>query len=228
MSRKFTISDIHGCAETFRALLHRIELSQDDELYLLGDYIDRGPSSRAVVDHILMLHDAGFTVRCLRGNHEQLMLESFSEKEKYRIWISNGGMETLYSFGIEYPWELPRKYVDFFDELPCFLEVDEYILVHAGLNFRQGNPLVDEVAMLWIRDWHQNIDRQWLGERLIIHGHTPTLQSAIPRQLKLLSENRVLNIDAGCVFRGLRPGMGHLCAFELTQQTLFFQPCIDR
>ena len=68
---KFAISDIHGCAKNFKALLDRISLSLGDELYLLGDYIDRGPDSKGVIDHVWQLQKTGHTVHCLCGNHEQ-------------------------------------------------------------------------------------------------------------------------------------------------------------
>ena len=68
---RFAISDIHGCAKTFEALLDRIALSTQGELYLLGDYLDRGPDSKGVLDLIFRLQREGYAVHCLRGNHEQ-------------------------------------------------------------------------------------------------------------------------------------------------------------
>ena len=65
--RKFAISDIHGCLKSFEALLDKIQLSTSDELYILGDYIDRGPDSKGVIDYIWKLEQEGYAVKCLRG-----------------------------------------------------------------------------------------------------------------------------------------------------------------
>jgi len=70
--RQIAISDIHGCARTFQALLDKIQLSTNDQLYLLGDYIDRGPDSKGVIDTILGLINAGYRVQTLMGNHEKM------------------------------------------------------------------------------------------------------------------------------------------------------------
>ena len=68
--RRFAVSDIHGCHKTFRNLLDRLALTRDDELYLLGDFIDRGPGSKQVIDTVLALADDGYCVSSLMGNHE--------------------------------------------------------------------------------------------------------------------------------------------------------------
>ena len=72
---KYAISDIHGCIATFKTLLDKIKFSKEDELYLLGDYIDRGPDSKGVIDHIWYLQKSGYQVHCLRGNHENMLLQ---------------------------------------------------------------------------------------------------------------------------------------------------------
>lgn len=74
--RTFAIADIHGCYSTFCALLDQIMLTREDELYLLGDYIDRGPDSKKVVDLIIQLQADGFAVKPIMGNHEQMLLDS--------------------------------------------------------------------------------------------------------------------------------------------------------
>jgi len=130
MSR-FAISDIHGCAATFKALLAKIEFSKEDTLYLLGDYIDRGPDSREVIDHIWELQEDGYTIYCLRGNHEQMLIDELAEKE---IWY-NGEPETLKSFDARSNQDIPKPYVEWMEELPYFFEIQDYILVHAGLNY---------------------------------------------------------------------------------------------
>jgi len=219
--RRFAISDIHGCAKTFKALLQRIAFSKEDILFLLGDYIDRGPDSRGVIDHIWELQEDGFTVHCLRGNHEQMLLDELKAQEYYY----NGEKATLHSFQVKANQDIPKPYIEWMEELPYFFALDDYILVHAGLNFNSKFPLQDETEMIWIRHWYDNIDRQWLGDRIIVHGHTPTRQLEIKRSVKELDEIPALDIDAGCVFESF--GFGHLCALNLDTKEFIFQANVD-
>ncbi len=230
--RKFAISDIHGCRKTFLALLEKIQLSTADELYLLGDYVDRGPDSKGVIDEILALQKASYQVHCLMGNHESMMADAFSDDEekdrRMQLWLQNGGGQTLQSFTTDNGLpNIPEAYFQFIERLQFYFAVDRFLLVHAGLNFRQRNPLMDVVSMLWIRNWYDRIERDWLNGRIIVHGHTPIGQTAIRWQYTNLHMLPALNIDAGCVYYGQREGMGDLCAFELTTQELYFQPNVD-
>jgi serine/threonine protein phosphatase 1 len=214
--RKFAISDIHGCVETFKSLLGLINFSKEDELYLLGDYIDRGPDSKGVIDHIWYLQQEGYTVHCLRGNHEEMLLGEYENS----TFHYHGLYETLQSFGVKAVRDIPDPYIEWIKALPCYFEVDNYILVHAGLDFLEDDPLTDLTSMLWIRHWYEDIDRDWLQDRMVIHGHTPMKKELISQQFRLLPQLRALDIDAGCVFP--RNGLGYLCTFELTQQEITF------
>ena len=218
--KKFVITDIHGCNITFHALLKKLNLQPSDELYLLGDYIDRGPNSKGVIDTILDLQRQGFRVFCLKGNHEDAMLEARTDLIGRQYWLSWGGVETLRSFGCELT-EIPGIYWDFMENLHPYLEVDDYILVHAGLNFGQGKPLDDYQSMMWIREWYNEIDYRWLGNRKIIHGHTPIRKQDIELMAESIHKNQFLDIDAGCYC------YDWLCAFELTEQRLIFQKRLD-
>lgn len=238
--RKIAISDIHGCLNTFKALLDQVGLSTSDELYLLGDYVDRGPSSKGVLDHIMQLRKDGYAVRCLLGNHEDMMVRSMSNFDELDMWLLNGGNPTLESFGVSYVEDVPKRYIDLIGEMEYFIEVDEYLLVHAGFNFAPPNPksgqgdflfrifdpLQDKKSMLWIRDWYPDLDQEWLGNRIIVHGHTPVLQNEIRKMSSELETNRVLDIDNGG-FATFQNGMGHLCAFDMTNRELFFQKNIE-
>lgn len=223
---RWTISDIHGCADTFKALLQKIHFDKEDELYLLGDYLDRGPNSKGVIDHIWQLQKDGFNVQCLRGNHEQIALDALKNLDDERLWMMNGGPQTLMSFGVDTVQEIPVPYLDFLQQLPYYFEVDRYILVHAGLNFDEDNPLEDQESMMWIRRWYQDINYYWLGNRIIVHGHTPLKKEAIEFQHQQLKIKSVLDIDGGCIFN--LKGMGHLCAFNLGNQELVFQANIEK
>lgn len=105
--RRFAISDIHGCLKTFQALLERIAFSKADILYLLCDYIDRGPDSRGLIDYIWKLKEAGYTMPCLRGNHEQMLLDEVANPND---WF-RGEPETLRSFGVRSNSGIPGRYL---------------------------------------------------------------------------------------------------------------------
>lgn len=223
--RKFAISDIHGCNTTFQALLDKIAFSTSDELYLLGDYVDRGPESKEVIDHILHLQKEAYTVRCLWGNHEQMMQKALAEdatEGEMHHWLLNGGLETMNSFTAAYPeGDIPDHYQLFFNQLHDYLEVDNYILVHAGLNFRHTDPLTDRESMLWVRQWYDNIRHDWLQGRIIVHGHTPVGKPHIEAQ----NFGPAINIDAGCVYKST--GKGYLCALDMTNQQFHWQPNVE-
>ena len=220
MTRTFAIGDIHGCSATLRKLvLEKIQLTKEDELYCLGDYVDRGPDSKGVIDFILELKEKGYKVFALRGNHDQMMMDSGKDKESFQNWVENGGNKTLQSFGIRSYDELDSKYKTFFYETQFFFETGKYILVHAGLNFKIKNPFEDKHAMMWIRDFM--VDGEKLGDRIIVHGHTPIPWPVIRRQ----AGKNVMDIDAGCVYTD-HYGFGYLVALNLgTQEFIAEENC---
>ncbi len=219
--KKYCITDIHGCLKTFKSLLEKIEFSLNDELYLLGDYIDRGPDSKGVIDYIWQLQKEGYAVNCLKGNHESQLLKSIGNKDDEAAWLYWGGKQTLRSFSVQSVDLIDEKYLQWFDSLAYSFEVDEYILVHAGLNFEIENPLEDNYAMMWARGYYESINYKWLGERVIIHGHTPLTKSVIEEQFANLSNNKYFDIDNGCVYK--RDGLGSLCCFELKERKMTWQ-----
>ncbi len=227
--RRIAISDIHGCRKTWLALLDQLALSQADHLYLLGDYVDRGQDSKGVIDHIWALQAAGYAVTCLRGNHEDLVLTAQDSTAGLDRWLLTDARRTMQSFGVSRITSIPEKYLDFMRNLPYWVEIDGYILVHAGLDFELQDPLSRPDQMLWIRHWHDQIRYDWLDGRTIIHGHTPVKRHDMEIMLRHLEEQRYLDIDAGCVFWNfpVREGYGHLCAFDMTNRTLTFQAAVE-
>ena len=222
--RKIIVSDIHGCAYTFRVLINqKVKLTKDDHLYLLGDYIDRGPDSKGVFDFIFELWNKGYSITCLRGNHEDMLLRSYDGDAMYaRMWRNNGGDQTMESFGLQYDIrQIPSEYIEFMRGLDYHVDLDECVMVHAGLNFDLDNPFRDQYSLLWLRHWYKKLDRNWLGKRIIIHGHTPKPKRHIEESLFHLGDLPILNIDAGCYV------YGHLCAFDQTNGKLYFQENLD-
>ncbi len=223
--RKIVISDIHGCLQTFKALLYKIMLTKNDELYLLGDYIDRGPDSKGVIDLIWKLQNEGHFVHCLRGNHEQMLLDSFNDPYDQQLWQDHGGLDTMKSFGAKTVEEIPMEYLEWIDRLNYFIEIDQYILVHAGLNFDLPNPFEGKEAMLWIRNWYERIKKDWLGDRIIVHGHTPTPAFDVYENLQQIAERSTMIIDGGAVYD--IPSLGYLFAFDLEKKQLYAQKNIE-
>ncbi len=219
--RSFAIGDVHGCIRTLETLLwQRLAITPADQLYFLGDYIDRGPNPKAVVDLLQELRRAGYALIALRGNHEQLLLDSLSSEEMFELWLLNGAAATLRSFGVRYPKQLPESYIDFFAALPLYAETDKAVLVHAGLNFAAADPFSDTEAMLWDRSFSARPER--IGGRRLIVGHTPLPLTVIRESLHW---NKVF-LDGGCVY-GRAPGYGYLCALELSSWELIAQPNVE-
>ena len=227
MGKKYAISDIHGCLKTFVALLKRLEFSTNDELYGLGDLIDRGPDSKGVMDHIMHLQDTGYVVHCIRGNHDQLMLNARHDRDDRRKWMLNGGRSLMDSFNAMDISDIPKLYFDFLDSFPYYMEVEDYILVHAGFKFALPDPFQETKAMLWQRSWYPLINYGWLGDRTILHGHTPLTKGEIKSMHKQIDTNQYLNIDCGCVFSGRRIGVGYLACFCLDDKSLIFEANVD-
>ena len=219
--RKIAISDIHGFAHTLKVLVTQVlEVKPGDELFFLGDYVDRGPDSKGVMDFIMQLQDAGYNIRCLRGNHEDMMIQGQANVQMQHAWLKNGGDTTLTSFNAKTLASVPEKYWNFLNGLEYYAEAGRFLMVHAGLKFGLLDPLLNKQFMMWGRYWYGEIDNRWLGDRVIVHGHTPTAELEIRSSLRL-EEFPVINIDNGC-YATWRTGMGQLCAFDMTNHKLHF------
>jgi serine/threonine protein phosphatase 1 len=220
--RTFVIGDIHGCAATLRRLVDEtLRPASHDRIYLLGDLIDRGPDSKGVLDYIFELQARGLSVSGVRGNHEEMCLLAGDNHFYLELWTTNGGLATLESFQADGPGDIPHRYREFLDSLPLCILLDDFVVVHAGLNFDLPNPFDDTVAMLWTRA--PFVDRQRIGGRRLICGHTPVPRSCLEASL----DSSKIMLDNGCVFEE-RPEMGCLAALELEGMTVQYQENIDR
>jgi serine/threonine protein phosphatase 1 len=220
MPYSYVISDIHGCCKTFKVLLEQIQLSKQDKLYLLGDYIDRGPDSKGVIDHIIFLQESGYNVYPLKGNHEQMMVHAFNEEPYYeKSWKMNGGDMTLKSFGVTMLKDIPQKYISFSSSLLHYIELEKYILVHAGLNFERDDVFEDDYAMLWLRNYIVRPEK--INNKIIVQGHTPTPLEAIEASIENAEGKYRIWLDNGCVYGPVRSDMGNLCCLRLEDRKLF-------
>jgi serine/threonine protein phosphatase 1 len=194
---------------------------------LTGDFIDRGPDSRGVIDTIIQLLKDGFDIRPIRGNHEEMMLLAIQSEvfEDMLGWMENGGTQTLMSYGVDHPNDIPREHLRFMEEIPYYRMTEQYMFVHAGLDFSLDDPLsiAGRVAMIWTRD--TEVNSRMIGGRTLVTGHMTQSLDAIK---KSLSTKHML-IDNGCYLGSAfaAEGKGNLVAVNLDTREVIVQPNID-
>ncbi len=221
---RYAITDIHGCARTFKALvLEQLHLRKDDELYLLGDYVNKGPDSKGVIDFILHLQKQHYQVHCLRGNHDQMLLNAARAGERALLLTPDEKKLTYQNFRISDITHLPDKYVNFLNSLPYYLELPDYYLVHAGFDFKQADIFKDTDAMMNIRNY--KVDWEKLSDKRLLHGHTPTALSIILQGVD--QQKQCLNLDAGCAYYK-NAALGNLVALDLDAMQLYKQCNLDK
>lgn len=218
---RYATTDIHGCLQTFKQLLeHKLKLTPEDELFLLGDYVNKGPDSRGVLEYLMDLSKRGYQVHCLRGNHDQELLDAARGLE-HLTWASAADRQlTLESFGVTRPEDIPETYLSWIDSLPYQLDIPGFTLVHAGYNFRlpPDRMRLDWHTMLNIKQFTYDASR--LQGRRLLHGHVPTPTAEVQRQVRTKAGS--ISLDTGCVYLH-NPELAHLAAlnldsFELTLQ----------
>lgn len=192
----YAIGDIHGCHDQLIALLAKIKYHAKGRPHLtvyLGDYVDRGPKSREVVNQVRGLvtsTEGGNRVSvAIKGNHEDMMVESIIKNGDFSFWSTNGGSQTIKSY--ENHKDDLIKDAKWLDSLPIFYETENHIFVHAGVSPRYSLKDQPEEVLLWIRHW--NGDDPDLGKH-VVYGHTPYKQ---PKALK-----NSTGLDTGAVFGG--------------------------
>lgn len=210
------IGDIHGCARTLDGLLKLLSPEPDDHIIFIGDYIDRGPDSKGVIDRLIAFQDKQ-TCTFLRGNHEDLFLGYLDEGE-YDLFAINGGIATLSSYmDPEGDMEIPQRHVDFVRGTEMYLESDDFLFVHAGL--RPNLTVAENLAaanhnvFLWERSHLKAESLHW--EKTVVCGHTP--------QPEVLNTEQLINIDTGCVYH-THPAMGFLTAVRLPERRFVSVP----
>ena len=123
--RTLIIGDIHGCLELLKRLMDRVKWQPDqDRLIFLGDYIDRGPDSKGVIDFLLQLMRESEKVQCLMGNHESMFLDFLSGVD-ISTFLINGGEDTLRSYYFDGETIIPPEHVHFLKNLQIFLELQD-------------------------------------------------------------------------------------------------------
>ena len=197
--RTYAIGDIHGCLDKLEGLVKRCQSDAKDEsakFVFLGDFIDRGPDSRGVVQYLIdfQARRPGQAI-CLCGNHEDLALNAIDDTRQIDQWVVyNGGDKALRSYGVKSPSELPQDHVAWLRALPTHHDDGLRFFVHAGVNPDRPLDRQDRHDLLWIREPFLSNTRDF--GRFIVHGHTP-LNTGAPD----LRRNRV-NLDTAAVLGG--------------------------
>jgi serine/threonine protein phosphatase 1 len=168
--RILAIGDVHGASTSLDALLAAVRPTPDDLLVFLGDYVDRGPDSRGVLDRLIAL---GQSHRCvfLRGNHELMMTRARHDRGELRMWLSVGGMQTLASYGRAGTLaDVPAEHWDFLDNhLANYHETDTHVFVHATL-FPEL-PLDEQPELMLFWEFLTGPIRHESG-KTVVCGHT--------------------------------------------------------
>ena len=200
--RLIAIGDIHGCANTLRVILKDIDPQSEDSFVFLGDYINRGPDSKGVIDQIISLSDKCH-VDTILGNHEEMLLGAYQgSKSDYAFWCKFGGDQTLASYGVNNAKDIPSQHLLFIAHCKDYLETDDFIFVHAGCDPDLPLDKIDGAALRWNKlDTKQT--KKHITGKTVVCGHTV--------QRQIFDMGYICCIDTGC---GVWPG-GRLTAIDL-------------
>jgi serine/threonine protein phosphatase 1 len=182
MSLTYAIADLHGRFDLLTAAFDGIskdailrgDAGEQFKIVTLGDYVDRGPQSCQIIEHLMAAQAAGVNLICLKGNHEDMMVETLRKPLHPDWWIGNGGGATLVSYGHprsgEYhPAVVAKEHLDWLDRLPL-MHVDQHrVFVHAGVDPTYALDEQKEQVLLW---WlYPNGADIGHGDRHVVHGH---------------------------------------------------------
>lgn len=217
IKRILAISDIHGCYDEFNRLLGKVNYdSTNDDLVLVGDYVDRGKDNKKVVELVKDLVVCGAVA--LRGNHDQMFLDYVKRPHVYSNvfnYLQNGGETTLRNYVDDfdsYQWhdETYRKWaneimtlhsdhIEFLDSLNHYHEKEEFIFVHAGINPHLKDwKFTTNEDFIWIREQFLNHPHE--HEKVIVHGHTPC--KYLHNNHDIFFNGNKIGIDGACAYGG--------------------------
>lgn len=210
----YVVGDVHGCLDQLLSLERKIQadaarIPGPKLIVMLGDYVDRGPASAQVLDHLTAEAPGGFDRICLAGNHEVMMLGYLEGKESRSHWLSLGADATFASYGIDHRRlrelykdgdgiddmirdTIPPAHVAFLRSLPVLVSAPGFLFVHAGI--RPGVELANQKDEDLVSIRSEFYTKAHLLDRLVVHGHTPVERPML--------DGKRLNIDTGAYFSG--------------------------
>jgi serine/threonine protein phosphatase 1 len=222
--RRIVIGDVHGHYEGLMTLLEAIAPQSNDQVYFLGDLIDRGPQSSHVVNFVKKS-----SYHCLLGNHEQMLLNILTTGQMaapaVQAWLYSGGQATVASYEEAI---IPHDHLEWLLSLPTYLDLGDVWLAHAGVDPRI--PLEQQTAdqLCWIREEFHSIEKPYFPDKLIVIGHTITFTLPGVTPGKLAQGRGWLDIDTGAY----HPRSGWLTGVDLTNQLVYqvnvFRQCVRK
>jgi serine/threonine protein phosphatase 1 len=214
--RIYAIGDVHGCDRLLAEMHEKIAddlavgTAESYRIIHLGDYVDRGPETAAVIERLSRLAESDDRVLCLRGNHEEMLLDFlWASPDSGYNFLANGGPATLASYGIAvgqsrssplaggnlaelFAANLPNSHRAFIENLPYFASFGDYFFCHAGVRPGVALDRQDAFDLTWIREGFLDIDSDFGA--VVVHGHTPAHGPEV-------RSNRI-NVDTGAVLGG--------------------------
>ncbi len=198
--RIFVVGDIHGCPDELEALVAALQLAAGDTICFLGDYVDRGPASRQVLDLLIELRAGKADCVFLRGNHEDMMLDFIGRNGRFGdVYLDNGGATTLRSYGLaprrhdDLDSILPPDHVAFLESLELTRSFRKSLCVHAGLRPSISLGRQRDEDLMWIRE--DFFEHPHSFGKMILYGHTPR------REVEIAPPYRI-GLDTGLVYGG--------------------------
>ena len=214
--RRFAIGDIHGCANTFVKLIDRLSISTSDQVFLLGDLINRGNDSKAVIDTVLKLQETDFQIYPIRGNHEQSFLMAYGCGVDFFVnYLEENNADEFLDSDIE-------MYLDLFDGLEYCYDLGDFSVSHSEFLenekslYRGMSGLFSSVNFL--------IEDDYLTNKKQVVGHAVYTIEQIKASIK--SNDKIIYLDSGCVYNEVEE-LGYLTALNLDTNELIIQENID-
>lgn len=212
--RVLVVGDVHGCVDEVERLLDAVAPGRGDTVCFLGDYVDRGPSAKGVIERLIRLRREGPECVFLKGNHEDMFLAFLGFPGRYGdAFFRNGGVATLASYGLErrsgaeVAARLPAEHREFLLSLRTQVRFDRFFCVHAGVRPSLSLDQQTEEDLLWIREGF--VDRPHPFPLTVLYGHTPVRDVFIDLPYKI-------GLDTGLVY-GNRLSCLELPSGELRQ-----------
>ncbi len=168
----FAIGDIHGNLSALKTIFAQNMITPEDTVVFLGDYVDRGPDSKGVIDWLID-NSEHYQFEFILGNHEIMMKSAISNQDERRNWLYFGGSETLSSYGIRddinWPQRIPKDHWKFIDNCKLYLQLDKFLFVHAGFEPGKAPDDQNKHHLLWKK---YETPEQYSNDYTVICGHT--------------------------------------------------------
>jgi serine/threonine protein phosphatase 1 len=214
--RRIAIGDVHGCYWTLKALLEKeIKITKDDQVFLLGDLIDKGENSKLVLDYLMDFKTLNYEIYPIKGNHEAMLLAAYNcGLDFFEVYMDTYNSADLLDGDIS-------TYLEFIDGFAYCIELDAFILSHSGLNKDGITPFTD------MRGMFPNVnfifDEAVYLAKIQITGHLVRTTSDVEARVK--NKEKRISIDTGCYLKNTEFGI--LTGLDLDSRQLYHQKNIE-